>query len=337
MFNTFLTIHGAAKVVNVCAAVKPGERVLIVTDAETAAVAEAVATAAHLQTSEVAVMLIPPGRVDGGEPPPLVRAAMLETDVIVAAVSRSISHSTAVNAALANGARMVSLAGFRPEDLVRGGIEADFLAQRVLCDRVADRLGDAETARLTSDAGTDLLLRLGKRPANSHPGIADRPGQFTAVPNIEANIAPIENESQGVIVFDGSIPNLRTGRPLGDPVMVHVKGGSIVAIEGGAEAALLKRIWNEQDDPTVYTVAQLAVGLNPRCTGFTGGFLNDHGVFGSVHIGIGTSMNLGGDVKAPLHFDGMLRAPRLELDGQVVVEDWNVMIGDQVATAGTAT
>ena len=45
-----------------------------------------------------------------------------------------------------------------------------FLAQRVLCDRVADRLGDAETARLTSDAGTDLLLRLGKRPANSHPG-----------------------------------------------------------------------------------------------------------------------------------------------------------------------
>src|SRR5690606_34816177 len=138
MFNTFLTIHGASKVINVCAAVKPGEKVLIVTDAETTAVAEAVAAAAHLLTSDVAVLLIPPGRVDGGEPPPLVRAAMMATDVIIAAVSRSISHSTAVNTALANGARMVSLAGFRPEDLVRGGIEADVLAPRGPCDRVPD-------------------------------------------------------------------------------------------------------------------------------------------------------------------------------------------------------
>lgn len=324
MFNTFLTIHGATKVVQVCAAVKAGEKVLIVTDAETWPVAESVAAAAHLLTPDVAVMLIPPGRVDGGEPPPLVRAAMLATDVIIAAVSRSISHSAAVNAALAKGARMVSLAGFRAEDLVRGGIEADFLAQRSLCDQVAKHLGAAETARLTSAAGTDLTLRLGKRQANSHPGIADRPGHFTAVPNIEANVAPIEDATEGVIVFDGSIPNLRTGRPLAEPVVVRVEKGSIVDIEGGAEAALLRRIWADQDDPTVYTVAQLAVGLNPKCTSFTGGFLNDHGVYGSVHIGIGTSMNLGGEVKAPLHFDGMLRAPRLELDGRLLVADWTV-------------
>src|SRR5690606_9346173 len=132
------------------------------------------------------------------------------------------------------------------------------------------------------------------------------------------------------------IPNLRTGRPLVEPVIVHVEEGSIKAIEGGAEAALLQRIWNEQDDPSVYTVAQLAVGLNPRCAAFTGGFLNDHGVFGSVHIGIGTSMNLGGDVKAPLHFDGMLRAPRLELDDQVLVENWTVHADGKAATAGAA-
>ena len=40
------------------------------------------------------------------------------------------------------------------------------------------------------------------------------------------------------------------------------------------------------------------MGLNPECKDFTGEMLNDEGVNGTIHIGVGTSANLGGDVQA---------------------------------------
>jgi leucyl aminopeptidase (aminopeptidase T) len=61
--------------------------------------------------------------------------------------------------------------------------------------------------------------------------------------------------------------------------------------------------------------------MNPECPDFNGWFSNDHGVYGSVHVGIGTSTMLGGVVRAPVHFDAMMSEPRLELDGEVVLED----------------
>ena len=53
----------------------------------------------------------------------------------------------------------------------------------------------------------------------------------------------------------------------------------------------------------------------------TGWFSNEHGKYGNVHLGIGTSSNLGGTTRAPVHFDAMMGEATLELDGEVVVGD----------------
>lgn len=37
-------------------------------------------------------------------------------------------------------------------------------------------------------------------------------------------------------------------------------------------------------------------------------------------MGLGTSSNLGGTTRAPVHFDAMLSNPTLELHGEVVLE-----------------
>ena len=47
--------------------------------------------------------------------------------------------------------------------------------------------------------------------------------------------------------------------------------------------------------------------------------LNDEGVNGTVHIGIGTSANLGGNVSAKTHFDAINRAPTVWFDEEVVL------------------
>ena len=67
-------------------------------------------------------------------------------------------------------------------------------------------------------------------------------------------------------------------------------------------------------------IAQLAFGLNPLCK-MSGVMFDDEGVYGTSHIGIGTSTLLGGKIKTKMHFDMLMWKPTLELDGNVVLKD----------------
>src|SRR3972149_5639908 len=174
----------------------------------------------------------------------------------------------------------------------------------------------AATAPPPPPGGTDCTFDLRGRSGNAHDCILDRPGKFSAFPNIEANISPVDGTAEGLIVFDGSIPNLRLGR-LRDPVRCTVKQGNIVKVEGGPEADMIRKVWAEMGDAAGYNIAQLAIGLNPAIPMLTGVWAQDHGAFGTVHIGIGTSANLGGTTKAACHFDGMMYHPPLKLGGRV--------------------
>jgi leucyl aminopeptidase (aminopeptidase T) len=318
-------VAGARKIVRILARVKPGEKVAIVADTDTLTVAEALAVAALEITPEVATTIMRPVEVDGGEPPAVVTAAMRAADVALLPVSYSISHSTATRKALEAGTRILSLPAPTPDQLMRGGAEADFEAASPRVRKMAELLGKASTAYLTTPAGTDCRFQLSGRPGNAHDCILDRPGKFSAFPNIEANTSPVDGTAEGTVVFDGSIPNLRIG-PLRSPVKCTVVKGNIVKVEGGPEADMIRKVWSEMGDAAVYNVAQLAIGLNPAIYMLTGVWGQDHGAFGTVHIGIGTSANLGGTTKAACHFDGMMYRPTLKLDDQVILENGEVKI-----------
>ncbi|MDR7529049.1 MAG: hypothetical protein QN130_14390 [Armatimonadota bacterium] len=321
-------MEGARKVVRVCARIRAGERVLVVADTGqvSLAVAEALAGAALEVTPEVVTAIMTPREVDGDEPPALVAAALQAADVALLPVTYSISHSAAVHDALSRGTRVLALPAMTdPQMLVRGGPEADFEAQASVCRGVADRLTRAASAHLTTPAGTDCTFDLRGRTGNAHDCILDRPGKFSAFPWIEANIAPVEGSTQGVLVFDGSIPNLRLGGLLREPVVCAVEGGRIVRVEGGPEAQMIRRVFQQLGDASVYTIAQLAIGLNPEILTLTGRW-TDHGAFGTVHIGIGTSANIGGTIRAVAHFDGTMFRPTLALDGQILLQDGDLRL-----------
>jgi leucyl aminopeptidase (aminopeptidase T) len=190
---------------------------------------------------------------------------------------------------------------------------------------MAEFLGKASAAYLTTPKGTDCRFQLSGRPGNAHDCILDRPGKFSAFPNIEANTSPVDGTTEGTIVFDGSIPNLRIG-PMRTPVVCTVRKGNIVKVEGGPEADMIRKVWAEMGDAAVYNIAQLAIGMNPAIYMLTGVWAQDHGAFGTVHIGIGTSANLGGTTKAACHFDGMMYRPTLKLDDTVALEGGELRI-----------
>lgn len=313
-------MKGASIVVETCAAIKAGEDVLIVTDWEVSDVAERIVAAAKERDATVSLVSMDPREYDGNEPEPTVAAAMLEADVIITPVYRSITHSSAVEEAKNEGARIISMVKFTPEQLVRGGLYADYEGMRPYCKEMARKFSEADKARVTSPQGTDVTFGLEGRDGNAHPGITADPGEFTALVHIEANISPVEETTEGTMVFDGAIPNLDIG-VLETSVEMDVTNGSVTNIRGGREAEKIRRVWAEHDDPAVYNIAQLAVGMNPECEEFNGWFSNDHGRYGNVHVGIGTSSNLGGTTRAPVHFDAMMAEPTLVLDGETVVKD----------------
>lgn len=314
-----LMARGAGRIMDVCLDLQAGERVVVVTDFLKAELAQVVAAAAHARGADVVMTVMAPRDLDGQEPPEAVARALRGADVILSLVARSITHSTAIKEAIQGGARGVMLTAFIPDQLMGGGIDADFEAIEPLCQRVAQLLGEANEAHITTPAGTDLRMSLAGRPGNAHSGLARTPGIFTTVPNIESSVSPVEGTAEGTFVADASIPYYDIG-VLTEPVRYTIREGRIVDIQGGAQARAIAQKMADCHDPAVYNIAQLSFGLNPLCP-LRGVMLDDEGVYGTSHIGIGTSTSLGGVVKAPMHYDAVMWQPTLALDGEVVLKD----------------
>ena len=292
-----LMMKGAKVLVDVATKVQAGETVLLVTDYAKTDIAKAVAAVACDRGAEVMIMSMKPRRRAGEEPPAAVAAAMKNADGVIVPVSYSITHTHAVKNAAAAGARIIVMTDFTPEVMMHGGIEADFDQIKPTCIAVAKALENAEEIHITSPGGTDLRFNTKGRRGNA---------------------TPIEGTAEGVIVCDASIPYLGIGL-VDEPVICKVEGGFITEIKGGRAAEILRKDLASHADKNSYNIAELGIGLNPKCR-MCGIMLEDEGVLGTCHIGIGTSLTLGGVTKAPCHYDLIMWHPTIVADGKVIFD-----------------
>lgn len=318
-----LMLKGAKTLVDVCTNTKPGENVLIVTDMANTSIAKAIASVALDRGAETIMMVMEPRKRAGQEPPKPVATAMQAADVVFIPVSYSITHTHAVKEAAESGSRLIVMTDFNEEMMAHGGIEADFTKIKPICRGVAQKFEQGRKIHLTSPGGTDLVMDITGRRGNALYCVVE-PGEFSTVPTIEANVSPLEGTANGRIVADASIPYLGIG-VLDEPVTVSVEDGFITAIEGGRQAEILRMNLIEQDDPNVYNIAEIGVGLNPKCR-MCGIMLEDEGVISTCHIGIGTSITLGGTVKAAVHYDLLMWEPKVVVDDKVVLDKEEVFV-----------
>jgi len=308
---------GARAALDDCASVKAGETVLIVTDTKLVKIAQVLVAAAYERGAEPILTVIKPRERDGQEPPTPVTEAMKRADVVLSPVSTSITHTRAVKEAAEAGARILALTAFTEQLMISGGVEANFKAQKLVCEKLGDLFTNANTAHLTTPAGTDLHMNIKGQNGNALTCVVE-PGMFSPFPNVEANVSPLIGSTEGRIVVDASIPYIGIGL-LEEPIHVIVKKGFITDIQGGFQADILKKDLEAKNDPNVYNIAELGVGLNPKSR-MTGIMLDDEGVLGSCHIGIGTNLTLGGTLKAAIHYDLVLWNPTIILDETIVIE-----------------
>jgi len=313
-----LMTKGAKILVDVCTKVKPGDKVLIATDMVKTNIAKVLAAVVKERGAEVIISVMVPREKAGQEPPLAVAAAMKEADVVFSPVSYSITHTYAVKEAAEAGARIIVMTDFTEELMMGGGIEANFDELKPICKGVANKLAQGKKLRLTTPGGTDLTMDITGRRGNALYCVVE-PGEFSTVPTVEANTSPLEGTVNGKIVANASIPYLGIGL-LEQPVYMEVEDGYITKIEGGRQADVFRKDLESQKDKNAFNVAEIGLGLNPKCK-MMGIMLEDEGVRGTAHIGIGTSITLGGKIKTTCHYDAIMWHPKVEIDGKIIVDD----------------
>ncbi len=310
----------ARMVVGECAAVRPGEQVAVVADTETVPIAEVLAQAAHAVGAEVVVCIMTPREQHGNEPPPVLAAAMQAADVILMAVTHSITHTRARKAASARGARAVVLRSVTVDTMIHGAATADYRAVHLLTQELVRMLNAGRSVRVTSAEGTDLTLSIEGRQALGLDGFATEPGTFTTIPSGEAAIVPLEGTAAGVIVFDHAIDNVGV---LDAPIRAEVREGRIVRVEGGRSAERLRRLL--EADENAPNIAEFAIGTNPKSR-LLGNMAEDKILLGAVHIGIGDNHTIGGVVESRIHIDGILLNPTVDLDGRRIIDRRRMLV-----------
>ena len=316
-------MRGAMKAMTQCAAVKPGENVVIACDTNKMRLAEALAAAAYAVGGLPTIVAFPPTGAHGRQVPKAVVGACAKSDVFFFPTCWSMTHTDARIEAIKNGARGSTMCEVTEDCLCTGGILADYEA----CDRMGRKLGaviaEGRTMRMTSSAGTDLSGEITGRPVQYETGIFREPGQFGSLPNSELNIAPIEGTTEGVIVVDIRVMGYGVLRE--EPITITVKGGLIAEVTGGRAAEYLKTTLESFDDKSAYNLAEFGMGLNPMSRiGATN--QEDLGRLGFGHHGIGSNYAIGGAVAAPCHIDVIYSNARLEIDGKPILDQGNLLI-----------
>lgn len=314
---------GALKAMTQCAAVKPGENVVIACDTNKLRLAEVLAAAAYAVGGKPVITMFPPTGAHGAQVPKPVVAACAQSDVFFLPTSWSMTHTDARVEAIKNGARGTTMCEVTEDCLCTGGILADYEEN----DRVARKLGailsKTKTIRITSPAGTDISGDVTGRPVQYETGLFRERGQFAALPNSEINISPVEGSTEGILV--GDVRLMGYGVLRDEPVTIRVSEGIIVDVTGGKPAEYLQHALASFNDPSAYNLAEFAAGLNPFSRAYATN-LEDLGKLGFAHNGIGSNYAIGGKVLAPCHIDIIYKDATVEFDGKVVLDKGKVLV-----------
>jgi len=213
-------------------------------------------------------------------------------------------------------------------DIFLRTVPIDYQRLRKEAGALKELLDRAEGVRITSPKGTDLFIGIKDREAMLDDGEFSKPGSGGNLPAGEAFISPELGNSEGTLVFDGSISLYDKTQIIQEPIVCKVEKGFVVSITGGEEAEKLQRTIDmsyenarkmkdegkfseetmEDYVKNATNLGELGIGLNPKAQ-ITGNMLEDEKAYHTCHIAIGA--NYDGDANALIHLDGLVKEPSM--------------------------
>lgn len=301
-----------------CLNLKKGDKFLVITDEPLINIGRAFFEVGKEMGAEAIIMEMLPRERNGEEPPEPVAKAWLEADVFVCPASKSLTHTRARENAVKAGARGATLPGVT-EDMMLRCISVDYKKMAERIEKFCDLMTNGKHVRVTTALGTDLTFSIEGRVGAPDSGIYRDPGEFGNLPAGEAYCAPVEGSANGVLMVDGAMVGVCK-----EPIKLVFKNGFAEEITGGHEAEELVKMLDAVGHDA-RNCAEFGVGLNEAAI-FTGNVLEDEKIYGTIHIAVGNNAHFGGTVDVPIHMDGIIKNPTVEIDGKVVIKDGKHLI-----------
>jgi len=227
-------------------------------------------------------------------------------------------------------------------DMFARTVPVDYATLRENCAKVEASFKGAKVVQVQTDVGTNIAVGVEGRKAKSDNGDFRRPGKGGNLPTGEVFVSPKLGESNGDIVFDGSITLDKTV-VIKKPMKVTVENGYVTKIKGGGEAKQLRDYLHEaggrpyemvqkgeitMDKAKEYSknatnLGELGIGLNPKAK-IVGNVLEDEKVLGTVHFAIGS--NYDQDALALIHSDGIVKNPTITIDGKTIMKKGKMLL-----------
>lgn len=318
-------MKGIRSILEACAAVRPGEHVLVIADNEGEPVwlGRIVMEVVNSMNAETVLVVINPPEFEGQEPPASVASHMKSANVIFRLSERdSFVHTTARKEATAAGARYYPLAHVSLDDLRRGISVDDIRIIKERTESLAEKLTRASVARITSPAGTNITMSLAGRQ-----GIALHPLSpvVAGLPDYaEAAIAPVEGTAEGIIV--GDLAMVSWGYLYRKPLCYTVKAGKVVDISGAKQDVdKLRSIFSTYENAS--NIAELGIGTSHTVPLPMLGIRRDAARIGTAHIAVGRNDDIGGTTWSHIHLDSLMDQANVELDDKLVLTEGAFVLG----------
>jgi aminopeptidase len=199
------------------------------------------------------------------------------------------------------------------EDFMYGAILRDWDTEIERMQRVAERFGRAQEARIVGD-GTDLRLSIAGRPPEIDDARVNMPGG-------EVFFAPVEDATEGLISYS-EFPAVLDGNEVGGVRLRFEDGRAVEASAETNEEFLLSTL---DTDEGARRLGEFGIGCNEGIQRFMKNVLFDEKMAGTVHLAVGQSYAFqGGKNTSAVHWDmvkDLRNGGRIELDGEVVQEN----------------
>jgi 2,5-dihydroxypyridine 5,6-dioxygenase len=304
---------------------RTGELCLCITDtAWNPAYAAACMGAAHALGAEAYQVMFP---VDRPLPGKTLAASWKEADLIVYMTSFTLHYRAEIRAALDSGARVLCV--MQPIHVMQR-LKADPEVRRRTRAGAA-LLDAARLIRITSAAGTDLVMDKTGRRGLAHYGAADEPGRLDFWGAAMAQSAQLEGTLEGTLVLDEGDCCFQLGRFIERPVAITFREGRAVSFDGGLDALLIKAALEEAGSDKAFLAGHMAWGTDKRAKWLQpliqtpdagGGGADTEGFYGNVQIEIGSNNDVlfGGRNDVSVHLGLCLRNADLSLDDRPIIE-----------------
>ncbi len=295
---------------------RKNETCCLVTDTSTAELGKSFAHIAKAKGYHLQQFVIPTATMHGEEPTEFVADQMKKHDLVMGLTKFSLAHSKARHTANQNGARYLSLPDYNADVIRHPALRADYKTIAAKAKKIATQLTRGKKVHIKNDAGTNITLKIQGRIANFCPGFVKKGIPLGSPPDIEVNIAPLENGCDGVVVIDGSIPGPSLGK-LKSPVKLTIAKGIINRIEGASNYKKPLEKLFKPHGAKGRVLAEFGIGLNTKAK-LCGNMLIDEGCYGTFHFGFGSNATIGGKNAVRFHLDCVFYAKDFTIDGKLI-------------------